>query len=155
MQTLRFDLPQDDYNIIEFSSNDSPGIMTVNAALKDFKHKQVFAWHLMVTVLLADTVKDNMPSRAEHELMIKFEDELDQIIRNQGNALFFASITQNGKRELHWRVYQPEVANDFLHDLIATEKHPRDFEFTLEQDIAWTKARWPLESLDGDFDAER
>ena len=92
-----------------------------------------------------------MPLKSEQELLCEFEEKLDSVIKKDGNALFLASITHNGSRELLWRVYQPEAPNDFLHKLIENEDHPRPFEFTLEQDIAWTKAKWPLDSLDGEL----
>ncbi len=151
MQKITISLPVEEYSIIEFSLDEKPGIMTVNAALKDFEHKNIFAWHLSVIVIYNDHVKDNMPSKAEQELLCKFEETLDENIKKNNNAVFLASITHNGSRELIWRVYNPELPNDFLHELIEKEDHPRPFEFTLDQDIAWTKARWPLDSLDGEL----
>jgi len=150
-QKVKIQLPQDEYAIIEFSQDDKPGLMTVNTPLKDFDQKTPFAWHLCVNVILGDTIKDNMPSRSEQEVMVKFEQKLDKEIRKDGNALYLATITQDGHCEIIWRVYNPEIANDYLHDLIEKEDHPRPFEFTLEQDIPWAKAAFPLDSLDGEY----
>jgi hypothetical protein len=150
-ENVTIKLPTDDYSIIEFSQDDKPGMMTVNAALKNFEDKHPFAWHLSVLVLLGDTIKDNMPSQTEQQAMVDFEKKLDTVIRQAGNALYLATITQDGQCEMIWRVYNPETANDFLHGLIEAEDHSRPFEFTLEQDITWTKAKFPLESLDGEY----
>ncbi len=144
-------LPSDDYSIIEFSQDEKPGMMTVNSALKDFDSKHPFAWHLSVLVLLGETIKDNMPSQVEQQAMVDFEKKLDKVIRQDGNALYLATITQDGHCEMIWRVYNPEIANDYLHELIESEDHSRPFEFTLEQDITWAKAKFPLESLDGEY----
>ena len=150
-EKVKITLPKDDYSIIEFSQDDKPGLMTVNAALKDFADKNPFAWHLSLMIILEETVKDNMPSQAEQQVLVEFEEKLDQVLRANGNAVYLASITQDGQREVIWRVYNPEIANDYLHDLIEAEDHPRPFEFTLEQDITWNKAKFPLDSLDGDY----
>ncbi|NRA41588.1 MAG: DUF695 domain-containing protein [Pseudomonadales bacterium] len=150
-ETVSVVLPQEKLSFIEFSQDDKPGVMMVNAAVKDFEHKTPFAWHLSVLILCQQTVKDNMPSQAEQQLLVEFEERLDKQLRAEGNALYLASITQDGQREVIWRVYNPEKANDFLHHIIDSEDHPRPFEFTLEQDITWAKAKFPLDSLDGEF----
>ena len=150
-EKVKIELPKDDYSYIEFSQDDKAGMMTVNAALKSFDNKHPFAWHLSVLVILGDTIKDNMPSQSEQQAMVDFEKKLDKDIRKDGNALYLATITQDGHCEMIWRVYNPEVANDYLHELIESEEHSRPFEFTLEQDIPWAKAKFPLESLDGEY----
>ena len=149
MQKITITLPAEEYSIIEFSQDEKPGLMTVNATLKDFEHKNIFAWHLSVIVIYNDHIKDSMPSKSEQELLCEFEETLDKSIKQDNNAVFLTSITHNGTRELIWRVHNPEIPNDFLHNMIENEDHPRPFEFTLEQDVAWTKAKWPLDSLNG------
>ena len=51
MQKVTVELPTEDYSIIEFSQDEFPGMMTVNSALKNFEQKNIFAWHLSVTVI--------------------------------------------------------------------------------------------------------
>jgi hypothetical protein len=151
MQKVQIELPIESYSLIEFSQDDKPGIMTVNAALKDFQHKKIFPWHLSLMLSFNDKVADAMPSKTEHDILMQFEEQLGNHITAAGNALFLSSITHNGVRELIWRVYQPEIANDYLHDLIDSEDHPRAFSFTLEQDSHWEKAAFPLDSLDAEL----
>ena len=148
MQKITIKLPQEDLSIVEFMQDELPGVLVVNGALKSFEECTPFAWHLSVMVVYQNTVNDNMPSKEEQELLVQFEEQLDKVIKEDGNALFLASITHNGSRELIWRVYNPETPNDYLHDLIDSEAHPRPFEFTLEQDVSWAKAKWPFECID-------
>jgi hypothetical protein len=150
MQKVSVTLPQEDLSIIEFTENELPGLLTVNAALKDFSERMPFAWHLSVMVVYKNTVNDNMPSKTEQELLVQFEEQLDKAFKKDGNALFLANITHNGSKELIWRVHNPEIPNDYLHDLIESEDHPRPFEFTLEQDVSWAKAKWPFSCLEQD-----
>jgi hypothetical protein len=148
MQTVKIDLPQEDYSIIEFSQNGLVGMATINAALKNFKHKNVFPWHLSLVIVCEDINDEKIPTKTEHEVLRAFEEKLGNHLQANGNALFLASITKNGYRELIWRVYQPEIANDYLHELIETENHPRPFDFTLEEDKGWFKTQWHFNMLD-------
>lgn len=152
MQKMTVKLPQEDLSIVEFIQDETPGVLTVNAALKDFPERMPFAWHLSVMVVCQNVVNDNMPSKAEQGLLVKFEEQLDETLKKDGNALFLANITHNGTKELIWRVYNPELSNDYLHALIESEDHPRAFEFTLEQDINWAKTEWLFECLEKDGD---
>ena len=148
MQKISVKLPQEDLSIIEFTQDELPGVLSVNAALKHFKDRMPFAWHLSVMVIYQDTVNDNMPSKSEQEKLVAFEEQLDKAFKKGGNALFLGNITHNGTKELIWRVYNPVIANDYLHDLIESEDHLHPFEFTLEQDTAWSKTKWPFDCLD-------
>jgi hypothetical protein len=148
MNTINISLPKEDYAIIEFTQNQQIGVATINTALKNFEHKSVFSWHLSLIVLCEDLTDDKMPSKKEHEELKLFEEMLCKALQSNGNAIFLASITKNGYRELIWRVYQPEIANDYLLDLIENEDHPRPFDFTLDQDLAWHKTEWHFNILD-------
>lgn len=148
MNTLKVTLPKEEYTTLEYSQNNQVGMATINTALRHFEHKLVFPWHLSVVILCAEKNQDMIPTKAENDLLLAFEDTLRQAIQANGNAVFLASITKNGYRELIWRVHQPEAANDYLHDLIETENHPRPFDFTLEADEGWFKTEWHFNMLD-------
>ncbi len=150
-EKISIQIPKDDYSIIEFSQDEKPGMMTVNAPMKDFEHKTPFAWHLSVRSILGETIKDNMPSQPEQQVMVDFEKKIDKELRLNGNAVYLATITQDGQCEMIWRVYNPEISNNYLLDLIEKEDHPRPFEFSLDYDMAWDKAKFPLDSLDGEY----
>lgn len=147
-ETVKVALPEEDYVYIEFTQNEMPGKAIINQSLKTFEHKPVFAWHLSLMVIYKDHIEDKMPSKAEQEVLFEFEKTLDEKIKANNNALFLASITHDGNRELIWRVYHPHTANDIIYDVIETEDHPRPFDFTLEEDKEWIKAKWHLDALD-------
>lgn len=148
MQAVKIQLPIEDYSVIEYSQNGMVGMATINQALRHFEHNAVFPWHLSLIIVCSDINNNKMPNKAEHDTLREFEEILSTTIQNNGNAVFLASVTKNGYRELIWRVHQPELANDFLLDLINTENHPRPFDFTLENDPKWHKAEWHFNMLD-------
>lgn len=141
-------LPKEDYAIIEYSQNNQVGMATINSALKNFEHKAVFPWHLSLIILCNEVNAEKIPAKAENEVLLEFEERLGEALQSNGNAVFFASITKNGYRELIWRVHQPEIANDYLLDIIHREDHPRPFDFTLEEDKGWYKTEWHFNMLD-------
>ncbi len=147
MSTLNITLPKEDYAIIEFSQNNQVGMATINSALKNFDHKAIFPWHLSLIIVCTDINEEKMPIKSEHEVLRKFEEPLGNALQSNGNAVFLASVTKNGYRELIWRVHQPELANDYLLGIINHESHPRPFDFTLEQDDGWYKAEWHFNML--------
>lgn len=154
MNTVKVTLPKEDYTTIEFSQNGQVGMATINTALKDFAHKAIFPWHLSQVILCEEKNEDDMPSKSENDTLLAFEETLRKAIQANGNAVFIASITKAGYRELVWRVHQPEIANDYLLDLIEAENHPRPFDFTLEADEVWFKTEWHFNLLNQtpDFD---
>jgi hypothetical protein len=60
--------------------------------------------------------------------------------------LFLGQITWNETRELIWRVFDPEITNTFLQDLIKSKTHFRPFDYRIEQDKAWKLAEWHLDN---------
>ena len=56
-------------------------------------------------------------------------------------------ITWNKTRELIWRVFEPELTNDFLSKIIEEENYPLQFDFKIEDDTEWKLADWHLKSV--------
>lgn len=137
-------IPKEEYSMFEFTQRDLPGFAVVNVALKNFEPKIVFAWHLSVLIECQDLVLNRLPSPEEQKLLYDFEDQLDPAIKANGNALFLARVTHDARRELMWRVYDPEVANQFLQKMIQNKNYPRPFDYRIDEDTTWSNAEWYL-----------
>ena len=150
MTEHRVVIPEDSYSIIEFRQDDLPGIGAINTALRDFEPKIVFGWHLSLMLQLDDLIENGMPSRAERDTVDRFGDTLDGMLKGNDaakpNALFLARITWNATRELIWRVFDPEPANDYLQSIIndVAAVRPRAFDFRMDHDPEWELAQWHL-----------
>lgn len=150
MPEHRVIIPEESYSIVEFQQDNFPGIGTVNIALRDFRPKVVFGWHLSLMLQLEDMIEKGMPSRAERDVVERFGDTLDARIKGKDvgkpNALFLASITWNATRELIWRVFDPEPANHYLQSIIndVPVVCPRRFDFRIDYDPDWELAKWHL-----------
>lgn len=85
-----------------------------------------------------------MPSRSEVEVIDNYGDYLDNEIKGpdkeKPNALFLARITWNKTRELIWRVYNPEISNSFLQEIITANSSPRQFDYRIDPDDNWELA---------------
>lgn len=60
-------IPEEEYDLLDFTHEDLPGVAVVNSALKKFIPKEVFAWHCTVILELEDLVENGMPSQDEME----------------------------------------------------------------------------------------
>ena len=147
-------IPQEDPTLIEFDQDGYPGVAIVNAAMADFDPKVVFNWHLSMIVCYKNHTDKRLPSEQEIELLKDFEERLHDSLSKDGNALFLASVSHDGYRELSWRVYRPEVADAFLQSVITAEDHPRAFDYKIEHDPTWVEAQWPLQILKQHKDVE-
>ena len=137
-------IPDEVHTLMEFSSDDLPGIAVVNTSLVEFEPKEAFNWHLQISVPYDDVVDNGMPSSDEQQLLYAFEDWIDPIIKSDRNVLFLARVTFDGYRDLHYRVYEPEITNNTLQEIINSKNYSRDFEFEIEYDEDWEKADWYL-----------
>jgi hypothetical protein len=59
-------------------------------------------------------------------------------------TLFLARITWNKTRELIWRVYDHEISNNFLREIITAKSSPRQFDCRIDPDNNWELATWHL-----------
>lgn len=148
MTDFKVIIPDETYSLLNFRTDDLPGVAVVNTALKEFEPKIVFAWHLSIMIDLDDLIDNGMPSKSEVEVIDKYGDYLDNEIKgenkNRPNALFLARITWNKTRELIWRVYDPEISNIFLQEIITSNSSPRQFEYRIDPDDNWELAKWHL-----------
>ncbi len=145
---FRVIIPEEKYQILNFNQDDLPGVAVVNSNLADFEPKEVFAWHCSIMLECEDLIENGMPSKAEVKILDEFGDFLDDKIKGDDkekpNGLFLARITWNETRELIWRVFDPELTNDFLTDIIEREDHLRKFDYRIEEDQEWKLTEWHL-----------
>ncbi len=104
----------------------------------------MFAWHLSIVVECQDLAENGMPTGDESEILNQIGDEFDEKLKADGNALFLARITWNGTRQFLYRIYDPEVANQYLSDIIESESNLRPFEYRMQGDEAWELTKYFL-----------
>ncbi|WP_242929360.1 DUF695 domain-containing protein [Pontibacter vulgaris] len=148
MKKFKVIIPEEEYSILEFEQEDLPGVAVINSALRDFEPKQVFSWHLSIMLELEDLAENGMPSPQEQEIVDEFGDKLDALIKGPNkekpNALFLARITWNETRELIWRVFDPEIANNDIQQIIKGGNTPRQFDYRMDDDEDWKMTEWHL-----------
>lgn len=139
---VRIVLPEESYTLIEYKENDLPCVAAVNSALVGFDHKEIFRWHLSVIIDFEEIIDNGMPSEEEREIVDPFCDKLDEEIKAGGNALFLVRETWNKTRRLVWMVYDAEIAHQHLQYIIEHHKHPRPFDYRMEEDVEWKQPEW-------------
>lgn len=144
---VRVVLPEEKFSVGDWKSEGLPCVAVLNSALKDFEPKEIFSWHLSIIIDLDDLIENGMPSQEEREIVDPFCDKLDEEIKAGGNALFLVRETWNATRRLVWRVYDPEIAHQHLQYIVDHHRHPRPFDWHMEQDIHWDNAKWYLEQI--------
>ena len=140
-------IPEERHTIVEFKQNGLPGVATINSALVEFEPKVVFAWHLSIMINAQGLEDNKMPTPDEQKVLDKFEDELAPIIKANGNALFLGRVTNDGWRELIYRIYDPEPVHEYLQGLISSKKHLRPFDYRIDPDENWEKAQWHINAV--------
>jgi len=83
---------------------------------------------LSIIVEFADLAENGMPTSDEHDIVGRIGKHFDENLKADGNALFLARITWNGMRQFLYRIYDPEIANAFLTDIVDNNKEVRPFE---------------------------
>lgn len=141
---VRIVLPEESYTLIEFYQDDFPCIAMINSGLVGFEHKDIFRWHLSVIIDFEEMIENGMPSDEERKIVDPFCDQLDKEIKAGGNALFLVRETWNKTRRLVWMVYDPEIAHHHLQYIIEHHRHPRPFDYRMEEDIEWQQPEWYL-----------
>lgn len=148
MKEFKVLIPDEYYCILNFRQEDLPGVAVVNTALRAFEPKEVFSWHLSIMLQLEDIVDNGMPSKSEVETIDELGDFLDDKIKGEDkekpNALFLARITWNATRELIWRVFDPEITDKFLRNIIEGDNPIRQFDYRMEDDEQWKLTEWHL-----------
>lgn len=146
---VRVVLPEESFVIAEYKNEDLPCIAVINSSLKNFEHREIFAWHLSVIIDFdEDEIIDNgMPSEEERAVVDPFCEKLDEEIKAGGNALFLVRETWNKTRRLVWMVYNPDIAHEHLQFIIQHSRHPRPFDYRMEQDLNWEQPEWYLRNI--------
>ncbi len=139
---VRIDLPADSYTILEWDQEGLPCVCVLNTALKNFEHQKIFGWHLSLIIDFEEVIDNGMPSIKEREIVDPFCDQLEEDIKAGGNALFLVRETWNKTRRLVWRVYDPEITDQHLKQIINNRKHPRQFDYRMVQDLEWEQVEW-------------
>ena len=145
---VRIVLPEEAYTILKWEQDGLPCIGALNSNLRNFGHKEIFAWHLSVIIDFEQLADNGMPSEQEREVVEPFCDQLEEEIKAGGNALFLVRETWNKTRRLVWRVYDPEIANNYLQGIVAHKRHPREFDWRMSHDTSWEQAEWYFEQLE-------
>jgi hypothetical protein len=134
------EIPDEVYAVLEWRRDNLPAVCVVNQALAPFEPKATFAWHLSIIVECVDLAERGMPTSEEARILDQIGDAFDKGLKADGNALFLARITWAGTRQFLYRVYDPEVANRYLGDVIESGSTLREFEFRMEHDEGWEHA---------------
>jgi hypothetical protein len=137
-------IPAEQHALLEFRQRDLPGFATVNTALREFDRRNAFSWHLSVLICCDDLVENRLPSADEQKVLYEFEDKLVLLLTAESNALFLARVTHDARREIIWRVHEPEASHSALNELLASKNYPREFDYRIESDPEWRKAEWYL-----------
>ena len=145
---VRVIFPEESFSALEWNQDDKPGVGVVTSSLKEFKHREVFPWHLSVVLCYEDLIENGMPSIKEREETDPFCDNLEELLKGKNpdlpNGLFLGRFTWNATRELIWKIHDPEIADKELKRIIDTENHPRPFDYKMESDAEWELSKWHL-----------
>ena len=117
-----------------------PAAVVVNAALREFGHRDVFPWQLSVILEAVELAVQGMPTRDEYLILDALGDIINQTVLETRNAIFLARETWNGKRQLLYRVNNPEMAAGALQALVNRGGQQREWEFQMWGDTKWEDA---------------
>jgi hypothetical protein len=140
-ETVTIEYPEPIYSLFDTSRDGLPAVVVVNAVLREFGHRDVFPWHLSVIIDALELADHGMPTRDEYLILDALGDLIDDAVLKTRNAMFLARETWNGRRQLLYRVNDPEVAVAELQGLLDRGGHKREWEFRMEDDLGWAQAR--------------
>jgi len=132
--------PEAEFALFNTSREDFPAAVVVNAALRHFPRRDIFPWHLSVLIFPTALAGQGMPTHAESAILDAVGDEIEHCILEHHNGLFLARETWNGRRQLLYRVHDPERANTDLQALTAEAVAKREWKFRMEHDASWSFA---------------
>jgi Family of unknown function (DUF695) len=147
-EKYRVVIPDEVYAVLDWRQEDLPAIGVVNQAMAGFEPKVVYAWHLSIIVEFQELAGNGMPTPEEEVILEEIGEEFGRDLKAGGNALFLAQITWNGTKQFFYRVYDPEVANRYLSDIIEAETQRRHFDFRMVHDETWEHAKWYLANFE-------
>lgn len=140
---ISIDVPEPHYTLFNATRSGQPEVIVVNDALLSFPHTQIFPWHLAVTLEVADTIENGMPSPTESEILFHIGDQIESTVlsgkteNGSPNAVFLARSTWDAHRELLFQVHDPDVAHQALQQLLGFHKWEREWGYSMENDPTW------------------
>jgi hypothetical protein len=142
-RTIRVVVPEPHYVLLDATREDLPEVILVNDSLLDFAEREIFPWHLRVTLGARELAENGMPSPDESKLLFTLGDEIEDVVlggrtkHTAQNALFLARSTWNATRELRFQVHDPEITHAALQELLASKKWPRPWDYDIKHDSEW------------------
>lgn len=143
-------IPEPYYTLINTSIGDDPAVVVVNSALRNFKDREAFPWHLRMSIDCKLLGTNGMPTDEESDALHRLEDSITNSLHAAQNALFLARITARSERVLIYRVHDPETANNTLQALAAEPSPLREWDYHMEHDAGWELAQPELHLLEHD-----
>lgn len=146
------EIPEPHYSLIDTERDGMPAVVVINDALEGFEHRDIFPWHLTITIEAIRLAKNGMPTKAEATLLDDLGDKLEESLaastteHGATNILFLARVTCGGKRELVYRVHNPEIADNELKRQIA-RRVEREWSYEMCSDEEWGEAEFASELL--------
>jgi hypothetical protein len=146
------ELPEPHYSLIDTERDGMPAVVVINDALEGFEHRDIFPWHLTITIEATRLAKNGMPTKAEATLLDDLGDKLEESLaactteHGATNILFLARITCDGKRELIYRVHDPEIADAELARKTAVLDE-REWSYEMVSDEDWAEAAFASQLL--------
>jgi hypothetical protein len=144
------DIPAPHYSLIETSRGPDPAVIVVNSALRMFRHRDLFPWHLHILIACQLLGDNGMPTADENKILYNLEDEISGHVLANENSVFLARVTCRGHRELAYRVRDPEIANGQVQQLASNVAPSRQWEYRMEHDSLWNLAKPELSLLERD-----
>ena len=151
-RTTRVALPEPHYSLIDTERGGKPAVVVLNDALERFEHRDIFPWHLSITIEARRLAKNGMPTKGEASILDDLGDEIEGALattkaeHGSTNVLFLARITWNGQRELVFRVHDPKLVDTKLKELVA-QSSTREWSYEMHGDDEWTDAEFVSELL--------
>ena len=62
---ITIEYPEPVYSLFDTSRDDLPAVVVVNAALREFAHRDLFPWHLSVLITPRALAEHGMPTSEE------------------------------------------------------------------------------------------
>lgn len=141
------DVPVPSYSLIETSIGSDPAIVVINSALRTFRGRNAFPWHLRIGINCKLQGLNGMPTNEEIDTLVRLEEMIALAIEADRNTIFLARITARGERALLFRVHDPEVADQILKRLTALPDSLREWEYQMEYDVDWILAKPEMDLL--------
>lgn len=143
-------IPEPFFTLINTSIGDDPAVVVVNSALRAFKDRENFPWHLRISIDCKLLGANGMPTSEENVALQQLEDSIEAPLKADQNAIFLARITARSERVLLYRIHDPEAANDALQSLVSAVSPLREWDYRMEYDIDWSLAQPELHLLEND-----